>query len=899
MSDHRDLDQTIIFTEEDIRRLRQKNPQPLDQDYFSLQESQAQQVSQSSEVSSLPKEATLSASQSQEFEVNGEVVTSQDRELESEASRVEGTTKWEELEEDADVNPFVYHSKEKLYRETYEKEKQEKEQEAQNRKERLLSHFQDPYEAVYDEESLDMTAYNQFESQASLDEVEELDESSVQVEEGDKTQKVNRLSTWWDKTSHTVKSWFNREDKTDQETTDNPVSEPYHGQYEEYIGDEETDLLEDIVESDLLVDEAGTDSEDQVLDKKDEDSPQEAIDLDVTGPIEAIEVDIAVGQMMGLQTVLDEEELRHEFDLEDEVLPTRMQEREAKKQQKAERRRQILESEESQEGQGTRGQTEEEISFVKGTAWLTAGNIISRILGALYVIPWAAWFGTAYVSANSLYSIGYRSYALFLAISTAGFPSAIAKQLAYYHSKNEYKAADKLFKVSIAIMVGMGVVSSGLFYLLAPTIAAYSATDVPNEAVIVIRSLAPALLILPLMSILRGYFQGFHDMVPTAVSQILEQVARIVYMLAATYAIMQLWTGNVTSAVAHSTFAAFVGALVSLIYLGFIYLRRLGKVQDLIAQSDNQVNLDLKSSLVILIKDSIPFIVLGSGIILAQNIDQFTFKQIIMSTSLMLESEISQIFGVMSLDVDKLIMIIISIAVGMSLSSIPLITSIYAQRQFDKTAHLIEKIMVMFLVVMLPASLGMASISNNAYHLFYANGHEQGTDLLITASYLSVVLGAYTVLSTIIQSMNSRRKAMQFLAIGLGLKLVLQFPFVALWQAHGALLATMVAFLVTSVLTIWEINRLVDLDFNSIKNDIFIILVASVTMSFAATYWNKTLDLLLPSMSRGITFLKIILVVLMAGFIYGAVLGLMGRLHLLIGNRFKSVQESVRLFDEN
>ncbi|MGX7104191.1 oligosaccharide flippase family protein [Globicatella sanguinis] len=541
---------------------------------------------------------------------------------------------------------------------------------------------------------------------------------------------------------------------------------------------------------------------------------------------------------------------------------------------------------------------EEEASFVKGTAWLTAGNIISRILGALYVIPWGTWFGTSYTTANVLYGIGYNPYALFLAISTAGFPSAIAKQMAYYHSQKKYKSADKIFKNSLLVMLVSGLVSGGLLFILAPFIAGISSTDNPQAAVVVIRSLAPALLILPVMSLLRGYFQGFGDMVPTAVSQILEQIARVVYMLAATYAIMKMLDGDVTKAVAHSTFAAFVGAVLSLVYLVFLYIQRRGAINLLIetAEEDDANTLDFKASLMILLKDSIPFILLGSGIIIAKFIDQITFKFILERTSTMLLSDISELFGVMNLDVDKLIMIIISIAVGMSLSSIPLITKLYANHEEGKTAELIEKISILFLLVMAPAAFGMASIANNMYQLFYPYGHEAGPSLLVTASVLSIILGAYTILSTIIQSMNYRRAAIRFLLVGLAVKLTLQFPLVAWLNAHGALIATLLGFLVTCILTIWKLNELVHLDFKGMLPNIIIIYSATLLMTVSAWLWNSSLDLLFGPVGRILTFVKILIVVTFAAFVYFGVLALFGKLSLLIGERHRALQDKLRMF---
>lgn len=535
-------------------------------------------------------------------------------------------------------------------------------------------------------------------------------------------------------------------------------------------------------------------------------------------------------------------------------------------------------------------------NIVRGAAWLTFGNIFSRILGAIYVLPWAAWLGAEYLKANSLFSIGYTIYAFFLAVATAGFPSAIAKQIAFYHSRKEYKTADKLFKVSMGIMVGTGIVAAALLYIVAPFYVSYTATNNPTAAIIVVRSLVPALLILPMMSLLRGYFQGFNDMMPTAVSQVLEQIARVVYMLGATYAIMELYNGQAADAVVHSTFAAFVGGMISLLYLIIIYLRQLPKVTALIRNDQHSQDFEMAKIVKIMVLDSIPFIVLGSGIIVAQLIDTLTFSSIIHFATTYTNNEIEELFGVLSLDVNKLIMIIISLAIGISLSSIPAISRKFAEGDKKGTGELIEHICLLFTCVMMPASLGMASIAKMVYQLFYANGSQHGPALLVSSSYLSIVLGLYTVLSTILQSMNYRRKSMQYLLIGLIVKFAAQFPLMYFLHTQGAVYSTLIGFLVTSILMWRQIHRDVRIGYVDFLPKLGLLVLGSIVMSIATYFWGKALDGLFGDVGRLMTFGKVFGVVVLGVLVYGAILAVTGLLSLLIGNRHRELQDKLRLF---
>ena len=88
-------------------------------------------------------------------------------------------------------------------------------------------------------------------------------------------------------------------------------------------------------------------------------------------------------------------------------------------------------------GGGTQPPRSDKEKMIRGSAWMTAGSVFSRILGAIYVIPWRIWLGAAFLTANALFTKGYQIYSLFLIISTAGVPGAVSKQVARYNAMGE------------------------------------------------------------------------------------------------------------------------------------------------------------------------------------------------------------------------------------------------------------------------------------------------------------------------------------------------------------------------------------------------------------------------------------------------------------------------------
>ena len=258
--------------------------------------------------------------------------------------------------------------------------------------------------------------------------------------------------------------------------------------------------------------------------------------------------------------------------------------------------------------------------MISGSAWMTAGSILSRILGAIYIIPWVTWMGAYSNQANALFAKGYNTYSLFLMVATAGIPSAISKMVAHYNGINQYGVSRRLYHSGMYVSVAMGLVCSILMFFGASLLDGGDPDVIP-----VIQSLAWAVLVIPGMSITRGFLQGYNWMAPSAMSQFVEQLLRVIYMLLATFVIMEMGSGNWVKAVTQSTFAAFIGALGSIVLLAYSFLRRKREMDALVSQGEVATGVSTRLLIGAIIYQSIPFIVIESGITLFQLIDQYTF----------------------------------------------------------------------------------------------------------------------------------------------------------------------------------------------------------------------------------------------------------------------------------
>lgn len=439
-------------------------------------------------------------------------------------------------------------------------------------------------------------------------------------------------------------------------------------------------------------------------------------------------------------------------------------------------------------------------TFIKGSAWMTFGSIASRILGALYIIPWYAWMGQYGNIANALTARSYNIYSIFILISTAGIPGAIAKQVAKYNALNEYGIGRRLFRKGLLLMAFLGLICAAIMYFASPLLASNGSQSDPRQ-VAVMRSLSYAILIIPILSIMRGYFQGYADMMPSAMSQFVEQLARVIWMLVTAFVIMQLQHGSYVRAVIQSNLAAAIGAAFGIaVLVWFLFLRRKWLAKK-VTHSNHELQVSDASLFAEIIEQAIPFIIIDAGIQLFYLVDQYTFHPMIARLVSVSSDMIESWYALFALNANKLIMIIVSLATAMAVTAIPLLSAAHAKRDYRSIARQISSTLDLFLFVMIPASFGMAGIAKPIYTVFY--GYDPlGSSVLYLSSFTAISLGLFTVLMAILQGLSENGLAIRYLILGLIVKFVSQYPAILLFKVYGPLISTNLGMLVIIALAL-------------------------------------------------------------------------------------------------
>lgn len=462
--------------------------------------------------------------------------------------------------------------------------------------------------------------------------------------------------------------------------------------------------------------------------------------------------------------------------------------------------------------------------MLKGSAWMTAGSIFSRILGAIYIIPWAIWFGNNYLQANALFTKGYNVYAIFLMISTAGIPSAVGKQVAHYNSLNEYGVGRQLFKKSLVVMFGFGLMSAIILWGISPLISQGDTRLIP-----VYRSLALTLLLIPVMSLTRGFFQGYLDMEPFAISQFVEQLARIIFMLASAYFILNVQHGSYKTAVVYSTFAAFIGAVAGLLVLVYYFFKRRSKLNSLLASSNNE--LEVKDSKLIkeIIYQSIPFILITSTTTIYNLLDQYTFPDVMSLFTNLSMAKINELYALFAGNANKLIMISISIAASMADTAIPLLSKAVTKGNKKDVATAIVDALELFFFIMLPASLGMAAVAKPLYILFYPYDYT-GIYVLAFSAYIALFIGLFMVLGALLQGIYQNKVAIKYAFYGLVVKFIIQMPLIIMLGVYGPLASTAIGLTVSNILCFRFLYYKYDLQVNELQKNVNLMMIYSMIM---------------------------------------------------------------------
>lgn len=446
--------------------------------------------------------------------------------------------------------------------------------------------------------------------------------------------------------------------------------------------------------------------------------------------------------------------------------------------------------------------TKAQKSFVAGAALLAIIGLIVKAIGAVFRIPLGNIVGSVGM-AN--YQAAYPLYAALVVISTAGLPTAISRMVSERVSVGDYKGAHRVFMTAFKVLLVIGVVTTGVMLLISKSVAI--GVKVPT-AYLSLMMIAPALLFVSILSAYRGYFQGLQMMWPTAFSQLIEQVVKLV---AGLYLANLLLPRGVEWGAAGALIGITISEVVALLFVMGVYQgkrRNLKEKREMLPNVPYQAKRSIGMDLLVI---ALP-IALGGCIMPAINIaDTAIVTRSLMSIGYT-EKAAQASFGVLTGFVNPLINMPAVLSLALCMSLVPAISAARVQKNQELVSTRSAMGFKLSILVGLPSAIGMYILSGAIMQLLYghsltADEMALGTQLLQTLSIGVFFLTLLQTMTGILQGAGHQFVPLLNLFIGAVVKVVLSIVLIQKLGVLGAAIGTAACYGIAALLNVIAMIR--------------------------------------------------------------------------------------------
>lgn len=421
-------------------------------------------------------------------------------------------------------------------------------------------------------------------------------------------------------------------------------------------------------------------------------------------------------------------------------------------------------------------------SFIEGALISTIGIVLCKILGLLYVIPFRAIVG---VEGSVLYGYAYTIYSVFAGLSSNGIPSAMSKTVSEYNTLGYYNSQERAYKIGKYIINGIGIVSFLILFIFAPQMAHLIIGDIEggsnlSDIVMVIRVISTSLIFIPLLSISKGYVQGHRMMRVPAIANVIEQLVRVIVIIAGSFLTLKVFNLSITTAVGVSVFGATIGALIAYLYV----LDKIRKNKEALKRNEKMTRAEAKITNKEIFKKivlyALPFILIEFIRSIYNTVDTFTVVKTLVSVGYNIK-DAENILSIITTWGSKLNMIVLSITMGLTISLIPNVVSSATLKKYDEVSQKINQALKIILFVALPMTLGLWFLSDSVWTIFY--GYDQLSASVFKVYILqAIVMSFYYILVDANQALSNTKVALGTLIVTFILKLIFNTPVMLLFN---------------------------------------------------------------------------------------------------------------------
>lgn len=431
--------------------------------------------------------------------------------------------------------------------------------------------------------------------------------------------------------------------------------------------------------------------------------------------------------------------------------------------------------------------------FVHGAMLLAGAAMVTKLLGSVYTIVLQNIIGD---HGMGLFQMAYPIYATLLAIATAGFPVAISKLVSERLALGDVLGARQTFRVALFVLSLAGIATFLVLFCGANVWANIAGDDGATWA---IQAIAPALLVVPILSAIRGYFQGYQQMGPTAYSQVLEQFVRVATILGLAIWFEHLGLGPRLSA-AGAAFGAVTGAVAGLIMLIIYYVRR----HPLVSNRDTAIRFSTLALTKRLFYYALPISIGALVVPLMNNVDVITVVNLLKSAG---ESQhlATTEFGLLTGRAFKLMMLPTTLATGIGIAVMPAVSEAFTLGFRKLMSDRIDLAIRLTMMMALPASIGLAILARPIDISLFQD--DSATLAIQIMAFATIFASLQTVLAAVLQGAGWVYIPVFNLLIAGGIKLLMNLILVPKFGINGAALSTVISYLAAAILNLWAMKK--------------------------------------------------------------------------------------------
>ncbi len=475
-------------------------------------------------------------------------------------------------------------------------------------------------------------------------------------------------------------------------------------------------------------------------------------------------------------------------------------------------------------------------TFIKGAFITTFGIVISKILGIVYVIPFHSVIGE---DGGALYGYAYTIYLFFMSLSSAGIPLAISKIISEYQALGYHNAKQRAFLIGKRIALLLGFVCFLIILLFAPFLARgilgnVTGGNTVEDVTLVIRVIGTAILIVPLLSIYRGYFEGHRFMSPSSISQVIEQMLRVFVIIFGSYFALKTLKLSLSFSVSIALFGATIGAVGSYLYLYIKKVKNKKKFNEKIRNINEPIVSD-KAIFKKIIIYAIPFIMIDIFKSFYNYIDMFTVVKGLVKYAQFSVIEAEAVYGMLSTWSAKFNMIIMSITTGVIVSLIPnLSESVIKNKQKDISKKISQSLNII-LFFTIPMTLGISFLAKPIWMLFYGESI-YGPSVLSYYIFCGLFIGLFTAMVTTLQSLKDYKAVLICLMVGVIIKLILNVNLIIAFNNmhfpayYGVITASILGYFISFVISLIILRKKYNISFDGVIKNFIEIMCASLLM---------------------------------------------------------------------